>query len=484
MRGREPSLIIRLKYDLTIGRDTATVARRGSRRQAGGRARDPHAGAHRGVPDDGPASGSAVVGDEPGHLTLQVGDAGPRGLEDDWTQFTTWDRVRVRAQRVIVDGLQPSRRYPLRLVEGNVVRATATTVTLPDALPAIDERPFTCLLGSCFGRLSDGAGAVGAAMAKLPAQYRPDVTFLCGDQVYLDAPFPRFLTSIHSGEGLRLAPREVPRHGPKTVRGRVSHRCCARVRRTSPRTTTSSGTTPPTRHRSCSRPGSAVRGTSTGRWRRPCTTCSRLRRGLLGLTIGRLSFLVVDLRMDRTSGSDAAAARAGWSSWGDWIDDLDGPGVLVLGQPVLSAEPAGGQHRRLGPARLSPVRPAGRRRCSAPATTSSCSPATSTSDASPAPAARRRQPLRGHRLAVRARRARCCRGVGRAARAIPGAACRAPWAAPCGTATTTGRGRTTSRRWLPDVGGRLLMRRDRLAHPAARGGSGRGAPTQWGTYLS
>src|SRR5262249_34462613 len=93
----------------------------------------------------------------------------------------------------------------VRLLDGNVTLAMATVRTLPEQLPRLDERPFTCLLGSCFGWDGDPFGSeVGAAIRQLPVAYRPDATFLCGDQVYLDAPFPRYLHNLPSGEGLRL----------------------------------------------------------------------------------------------------------------------------------------------------------------------------------------------------------------------------------------------------------------------------------------
>ena len=66
--------------------------------------------------------------------------------------------------------------------------ASATVGTLPDRLPGLAERPFTILLGSCFARQADGGGTVGRAYSLLPADARPDVKILCGDQVYLDAP--------------------------------------------------------------------------------------------------------------------------------------------------------------------------------------------------------------------------------------------------------------------------------------------------------
>ena len=279
-----------------------------------------------------------IVGVEPGHLTLQVGDASPRVVEDDWIAFTTWDRVRVRAQRVVVDGLQPGRRYPLRLVEGTAVRATATTATLPDALPAIGERPFTCLLGSCFGRLSDGAGAVGAAVAKLPAQYRPDATLLCGDQVYLDAPFARFLTSIHSGEDLRAALLETylstwTQDGPGAGFAQVLRQGATYFSSDDHELWNNAPSRSPAVLNSWfGGPRDEYRSVATALYDL-FQTPSRTAR----LKIGRLSIIVVDARMDRTSDRKRLMPDSRMVELGTWVDDLEGPGVLVIGQPILSS---------------------------------------------------------------------------------------------------------------------------------------------------
>ena len=140
-----------------------------------------------------------VTGDPPGSLMLDVGGLVQQPVPD--AGWRTWDShgiKRLWAQRLSVAGLEPGRRYATRLLEGAVERATAAVVTLPDRLPRIDEQPFVCLLGSCFAHGRDEPGAAGAAFAHLPMSSQPDLKLLCGDQVYLDAPFPKFLT--HFGD--------------------------------------------------------------------------------------------------------------------------------------------------------------------------------------------------------------------------------------------------------------------------------------------
>ena len=138
-----------------------------------------------------------VAGGAPGQLTLDVGGVVQQPLPAaSWTIWESHGVQRLWAQRLTIGGLLPGRRHLARLLEGTAERATAVVVTLPDRLPSLAETPFTCLFGSCFAHLRDGAGAAGAAVARLPMGDRPDLKFLCGDQVYLDAPFPKFMTKF------------------------------------------------------------------------------------------------------------------------------------------------------------------------------------------------------------------------------------------------------------------------------------------------
>ena len=73
--------------------------------------------------------------------------------------------------------------------------------TLPDALPAVGAKPFTVGLGSCFYNHRDGGQAAASykALYERGGDVSPDVTFLSGDQVYLDIGF----------DSLSLIPKEV-----------------------------------------------------------------------------------------------------------------------------------------------------------------------------------------------------------------------------------------------------------------------------------
>lgn len=73
--------------------------------------------------------------------------------------------------------------------------------TLPDALPGVGDAPFTVALGSCFYNHRDGGHAAAAykAVYENGGHASPDITFLSGDQVYLDIGF----------DSLSLIPKEI-----------------------------------------------------------------------------------------------------------------------------------------------------------------------------------------------------------------------------------------------------------------------------------
>jgi hypothetical protein len=111
--------------------------------------------------------------------------------------------LRLRSQRVPVTGRPARSSVLIQLIDGTgQVLATTTLTTMPGTLPSPVERPFTILFGSCFAGARDTPGDAGATFARLPPDARPDLTILCGDQVYLDTPLLHWLTRTHPPEEL------------------------------------------------------------------------------------------------------------------------------------------------------------------------------------------------------------------------------------------------------------------------------------------
>jgi len=99
--------------------------------------------------------------------------------------------------------------------EWEILRS-ATVRTLPERLPSFgaDAKPLTIALGSCYWPDQDG-GRVGTAYRGLYEHPRhphdsPDLTFLTGDQVYLDIGFD--VRSWVPGEVRRRIARDYARH--------------------------------------------------------------------------------------------------------------------------------------------------------------------------------------------------------------------------------------------------------------------------------
>ncbi len=139
---------------------------------------------------------------DPATATLQYG-ANEIALNNAWKDSTTNDgNYRIRYQRVTLNGLSQRTLYNLAFRIGGASVATSTVTTLPERLPVAGEKPFIVLLGSCYFNHEDKAGSVGQTYLQLPAGAQPDIKILCGDQVYLDNPFLDFLNPFHGNDWL------------------------------------------------------------------------------------------------------------------------------------------------------------------------------------------------------------------------------------------------------------------------------------------
>jgi len=121
----------------------------------------------------------------------------------DWSNFSTADgNFSIRYQRVSLHNLTQQTPYTLTLRVAGQWVAEATMKTIPWSLPGPLDPPFIVMLGSCYFGHQDPEGAVGRTYMNLPAAARPDVKFLCGDQVYLDNPPQDFLNPFRSRDWL------------------------------------------------------------------------------------------------------------------------------------------------------------------------------------------------------------------------------------------------------------------------------------------
>ncbi len=137
--------------------------------------------------------------------------------KDDWQR--PFRKIRQRFYTTVsFDNLQPGKHYKaqfsrriealddIRNESWQALRSAQFT-TLPKRLPAANRAPFTIGLGSCFYNHRDGGQAAGAYRALYErgrAATRPDITFLTGDQVYLDIGFDS-LSTVKSEIRQRIA---------------------------------------------------------------------------------------------------------------------------------------------------------------------------------------------------------------------------------------------------------------------------------------
>jgi hypothetical protein len=260
---------------------------------------------------------------------------------------------RIHYQRVELENLTPGTSYDAKLVvdgpppvgtEG-YLRACSFR-TLPTELPRSGSGDsFNLLLGSCFYGPRDPEGLVGRAFAALPEDYRPDAKFLCGDQVYLDNPWYEATFKWYRGTrkpGVfrkMLVDKYLANWTQRPDEDSGFHRLLA------------NGT-----NYFCSddhefwnnAPNfggigfvNTLSAGQRGWWFEEARKLFRVfqsRSSLQGFEVGRVSVKIADTRIDRDTSNIRFMLYENLEAVKDWISSLDGPGLLVIGQPFLRAD--------------------------------------------------------------------------------------------------------------------------------------------------
>lgn len=261
-----------------------------------------------------------------------------RALNANWVDWVSRDgNNRVRYQRVLLNNLNPKETYPLRLRLGGAVRADATVTTLPDRLPTPGQTPFIVLLGSCFYKREDEAGDVGKTYMSLPFGARPDVKILSGDQVYLDNP-PQDFIIPRSTEWLETRSfktylttwtQSTPNGGfHQLLKNNANYFCsddhefwnnAPDVGLNVPLFTATQG-----------------QRTNWFTMARKLFEVFQTDLAVNAFRVGALSFSILDTRINRQSGNVNFMDPNHLPLVRDWINQLPGPGVIVIGQPLLT----------------------------------------------------------------------------------------------------------------------------------------------------
>jgi hypothetical protein len=257
----------------------------------------------------------------PGTVTYQPWEKWPLNAQ----------KPRIRHREVRVSGLQPRQTYSFTLQSNGNDVASAKVTTLPTALPLLGEKPFTVLLGSCFARLEDEGGRVANTFFHLPHSARPDVKFLAGDQVYLDSPASAF-TRPHSVSELH--------------EGFVRHYTATWGDPKGLATLLSEGAnffSSDDHEYWNNAPNRAVHIPDTylgnlDAWLKAARELYRAfqtPKTITEFTVPPVSFLIADTRINRSADESDFMKAADLLRVEQWVKALKGPGVLVIGQPLL-----------------------------------------------------------------------------------------------------------------------------------------------------
>jgi len=275
---------------------------------------------------------------DPVAAVLEYG-SNQKTLNQGWRDFKSIDgKNRIRYQRVVLKNLSPRQSYSLGLRAGGELKANGSITTLPDRLPVASQRPLTVLLGSCYYGREDKAGAVGQTYRSLPPEAQPDMKFLCGDQVYLDQPPQDFLNPLHGKSWLqaRSFKTYVDTWTQSTPGGgfgkMLSHNAnffssddheywnnAPDIGLNVPFFTTTPG--------------------KRKDWWDTARELYQIFQTVPGLPVKfkvePLSFCIAETRFNRGSAGGDFMLPATFDDLGNWAATLDGPGVLVLGQPFF-----------------------------------------------------------------------------------------------------------------------------------------------------
>jgi hypothetical protein len=299
------------------------------------------------VPHDATANsinvwlGLTDVDQPPANLQLEVAKVGSVQIDPNaWRLVNAAGDLQPRdsrtfVQTVTVGGLAAHQAHALTFVD-----AVARASTLPLELPTDPLRPLTVLLSSCFA-MEQAAGELNASIDGIDMQSPIDLKFLCGDQVYLD--FPGFILG-----GLLSDRRAAKTFHSRYVRNWTDRGGYERLLSLGsswftcddhefwnnypnraaqiPRTWTQGGRDALT----------SMERSLFEDFQRATNPRAVNRR----FSVGELSFMVSDTRLEREPGDDRFMGDQDFRELIDWCQALRGPGVLVVGQPLFT-EPTG-----------------------------------------------------------------------------------------------------------------------------------------------
>lgn len=268
---------------------------------------------------------------------LQILRAGqPIGFTPNWKPLAPLDGLqrRMGILTVELDAPAPGQLFEVIIPESGQARPFQW-MAMPNAL---DENGVAFLFGSCFWRDNDKVGALSGAFRELcKRQPRPAFKLLCGDQLYQDWP-----VSFSQGTPLEICAARYDLYWGDPAYQDALRECpnfflCddhefwndypefqAHLERT---------------WTADSRAAYGLATQNLYEYYQHSANGSATPWGTIDL--GRVSIFISDSRSQRTSIKEARPQfflQPQWDALEKWMQGLEGPGVLVIGQPLFQKD--------------------------------------------------------------------------------------------------------------------------------------------------
>lgn len=260
-------------------------------------------------------------------------------LSDNWIRFQTSSGKNSMLYRHLkIQNLQARTDYAVEFINSaGQMLATGSFRTLPNELPTLGQRPFSVLLASCFASSRSDSVLLGSSYLNLQRSEPVDIKILCGDQVYLDDPWDYFLRHTHSFndlEDLLFAKYVATWTQNKSLTGfRQFLQSGANFFSSDDHEFWNNA---PNR-------ATLIRDSwfQSGR-----ENWLRIARNLLEIfqskeskttfNVGTLSFFIADTRINRDEDRQNFMWQTDLLALSNWVDNLQGVGIIVVGQPIFS----------------------------------------------------------------------------------------------------------------------------------------------------
>jgi hypothetical protein len=257
-----------------------------------------------------------------------------------WETFETHSGNNIlRHQYVRIPGLEPRREYFLELFLNDELQTSARVRALPTDLPALNEQPFTVLLGSCFCSSNSESVSLASTYLNLQRQQKTDLKILCGDQVYLDDPTDYFTLNTHTWaelEDLLLA---------NYLRTWSQNNFFAGYQQFLQNGANFFSADDHEYWNNAPNWATLIRDTwsQEGRdaWMNTARSLFKIFQSNSSVTrfdVGTLSFFIADTRMNRDPDQHNFMSFEDLRALDDWVTNLRGVGALVIGQPLFTTK--------------------------------------------------------------------------------------------------------------------------------------------------